>query len=148
MSKNIFNITDFEEVLIRIAKLNPNSQGLWGKMTLNEMLCHAADQLRLALGEKTSTTQPTFFNKTVVKWIVFNFNFPKNAMTLKELDKNQEGTQVESFQKDKDALLQLIHQVLKANSFTIHPFFGELTKEEWGILVYKHLDHHLKQFGV
>jgi hypothetical protein len=29
-----------------------------------------------------------------------------------------------------------------------HPFFGKLTPEEWAILTYKHLDHHLRQFGV
>lgn len=29
-----------------------------------------------------------------------------------------------------------------------HPFFGKLTSEQWGKGIYKHLDHHLKQFGV
>jgi hypothetical protein len=148
MSKSIFNMSDFEEVLLRIAKLTPNSQRLWGKMTINEMLCHTADQLRIATGEKSSVSQANFFNRTVVKWIVFNFNFPKNAMTIKELDKDQEGTQVESFEKDKATLLQLIHQVVKIKTLPIHPFFGELDHNEWGILVYKHLNHHLNQFGV
>jgi hypothetical protein len=29
-----------------------------------------------------------------------------------------------------------------------HPFFGKLTIDEWGLLNYKHFDHHLRQFGV
>jgi hypothetical protein len=100
------------------------------------------------VGEKPVTMQDNFFNRTVLKWIIFNFNFPKNAMTIKELDRNQEGTQVESFQKDKDNLLKLISKVSKSNNLEIHPFFGQLSKNEWGILIYKHLDHHLRQFGV
>ena len=29
-----------------------------------------------------------------------------------------------------------------------HPFFGKLTPDEWAQLMYKHLDHHLRQFGM
>jgi hypothetical protein len=29
-----------------------------------------------------------------------------------------------------------------------HPFFGTLNPQQWSILMYKHVDHHLRQFGV
>jgi hypothetical protein len=29
-----------------------------------------------------------------------------------------------------------------------HPFFGPLKPKQWAILMYKHVDHHLRQFGV
>jgi hypothetical protein len=56
------------------------------------------------------------------------------------------------FKKEQELLINMVqsvgHKGESAIKMKIHPFFGQMTPNEWGILFYKHLDHHLKQFGV
>ena len=73
---------------------------------------------------------------------------PRNAGTDKSLVVADERDLV----AEKERLVGLIDRYTTGGPgvCTKHPhfFFGPLTPEEWAALMYQHLDHHLRQFGV
>ena len=132
------------QILERIDQLSPNAIRLWGKMPLEKMLTHTAAQLQVALGDLPVKYVGNWFLRHVARRIaVSRFNFPKNVKTDPQL---LQGTPKE-IETEKAALKSLIGRFGMGKNFRPHSAFGNLTDREWGILAYKHLDHHLRQFG-
>lgn len=151
--KNIIDNSIKAEVIQRIEKMNPTSSAKWGKMNVNQMVCHCADQLRLANGTKSSKFVGNFMLTTVFKWLVLTvLKAPKGKVeTVKELKQGKGGTNPTNFESDKKALIELIKNFdasFKTNKSVIHPAFGKMNHWQYGRLGYVHLDHHLSQFGV
>lgn len=150
---DIRNSDDRATLLGRIARLTPDAQRQWGKMNVSQMVCHSTDQMRIALGEKAAADFGNFLHKTIIKYLVINvIRAPKGKIkTISELDQDREGTPPADFASDKQSLVEIIDRFVnrsETGTFTAHPVFGKMTNEEWGKLAYKHLDHHLEQFGV
>ena len=152
--KNIYNPSYYNEIISRINQLTPDSQRLWGTMSVDQMICHITDQIRLAIDEKNVqfpfNPVVQFFGKLM---FVYGFRFPKNFVTVREIKQSPKGngTIPADFRQDFESLIQVLNEFVskdKSYSFSTHPAFGKLNRNEWGILVYKHLDHHLRQFGV
>ncbi|MCM3781954.1 DUF1569 domain-containing protein [Neobacillus mesonae] len=148
--KNIFNQTDTVEILNRIDKLSPNSRPQWGKMDVAQMLAHCSSFQDIAMG---NTFPPRGWLGVLigrfVKPIFFNDKPPaRNMSTIPTILIVEE----KEFETEKEKLKQKIitFQNNGPEKCTSHPhsFFGKLTPEQWGKGVYKHLDHHLNQFGV
>ncbi len=149
--KNLFEAGRVEEVKQRIAQLRPDSARQWGKMSPAQALEHCSRGMEMALGEKNLPR--VFIGRIlgpIVKSRVMANDEPirRNAPTAKELvvlDERDLGT-------ERTRLFGLIDRFAAAGpaGCTTHPhaFFGRLTPNEWAILTYKHLDHHLRQFGV
>lgn len=151
--KNIIDYSIKTKILQRIEKLNPSASAKWGKMNINQMLCHCADQLRLANGTKSSKFIGNFMLTTVFKWLILTFmKAPKGKIeTVKELKQGVGGTKPTSFEDDRKALIDLIQnfdESFKTNKTVVHPAFGKMNHWQNGRLAYLHLDHHLRQFGV
>jgi len=152
--KSIYKSADFDQIISRINKLTPDSQHRWGKMNVNEMICHVTDQIRLGIDEKR-TEYPfnpiiQFFGRMM---FVYGFKFPKNFITVREMKQGDkgEGTKPTNFNQDFQSLIHVLKEFAskdKSYSFSSHPAFGKMSRKEWGFMVYKHLDHHLRQFGV
>lgn len=149
--KNLFEADCAAEVRTRLANLRTDSQRIWGKMTPAQAVAHCAGALEVALGDKTSP--PVFVGRIlgrVIKPFVFRNDDPirRNAPTTKGL----EVTDERDLNKEREQLLALISRFAGGGpqgcTKEAHSFFGQLTPEEWAILMYKHLDHHLRQFGV
>lgn len=146
--KSVHTLETKQEVLDRIEKLTPEAKRLWGKMSVDQMFGHIASQLQFALGGiKAKPIAPQF-----ILWIFkyvggFWFKWPKNSPTAPQMViANPQG-----FEKERQGFLETFEAFTTkdANSnWPIHPLFGKMTKEEWGKMAYKHIDHHLKQFGV
>jgi transposase InsO family protein len=149
--KNLFEATRVQEVKERIALLRPDSERLWGTMNAPQAVAHCSAGLELALGDKTP---PRVFVGRLFGWIVkplaLRDDEPmrRNSPTIRDLvvrDERDLGT-------ERERLLALIDRFAAAGpaGCTRHPhsFFGRLTPDQWAILTYKHLDHHLRQFGV
>ncbi|HZV87383.1 MAG TPA: DUF1569 domain-containing protein [Candidatus Binatus sp.] len=149
--KNLFEAARVEEVKKRIALLGPDSAPQWGKMNPAQALEHCSRGIEMALGDKTP---PRVFVGRLLGWIVkplaLGNDEPmrRNSPTAKELvvqDERDLGT-------GRARLCGLIDRFAAGGpaGCTTHPhaFFGPLTPEQWAILTYKHLDHHLRQFGV
>jgi hypothetical protein len=148
--KNIFNKADYTIIVERLNNLTANSSRQWGTMNLTQMLEHCAIQLKKALGiSVTSKAEgPAFFRSNIGRWIaLYAFPWPKGSNTPSDMNMERNGVTVNNFENEKIQLLQLLQQVKQKESFGAHPFFGTLSKKDWGRLIWKHLDHHLKQFS-
>lgn len=148
--KSIWNPKEFESVLARIDKLMPNTQPLWGKMSIGQMLAHCNVTYELVYENKHA--KPNAFVKTMLKFLV-----KKAVVNEKPYRKNgQTGPQfiikeTRDFEKEKQRLIAHLHKTMELgeNHFEgkeSHSF-GPLTSREWNNMFYKHLDHHLSQFG-
>lgn len=148
--KNIFNQLHSEEILNRIDKLSPNSKPQWGKMDVAQMLAHCSSFQDIAMGRSFPTrgwlgvlignfVKPIFYND---KPLAQNMSTIPTILIVDEKE----------FETEKEKLKQKIITFQSNGSEKCtthpHPFFGKLTSEQWGKGIYKHLDHHLKQFGV
>lgn len=150
--KTILHHTTNNEILRRINSLSENSVRLWGKMNVNEMVCHCSDQLRLAFGELHSKDVGNLLLKTIVKHLILlGMPAPKGKVeTIPELKQRVGGMKPTTFEQDKKTLLDLVRnfqQRIEKNPNQVHPTFGKLTTKQWSRLCYTHLDHHLKQFS-
>jgi len=149
--KNLFEAGRVEEVKQRIAKLKPNSERQWGKMNPAQALEHCSRGMEMALGDKTPPRMLVgrIFGRVVKSKVMANDEpLRRNSPTMKELVVQEE----KDLGMECTRLCGLIDRFAAAGpaGCTTHPhsFFGRLTPEEWAILMYKHLDHHLRQFGV
>ena len=146
----LFNAADNNEILKRIHHLNSTSQPLWGKMSVSQMLAHCQQPLKVGFGELKlkRTLIGILFGSMAKKKFMGEGGFGKNLPT----DKSFIFKEDKNFEEEKARLVQLIQRFAAdgPNGLTdaIHPFFGKMTPDEWSILSWKHLDHHLTQFGV
>ena len=150
--KNLFDATVANQVKNRLAQLQPQSERRWGKMTAAQMLAHCSVSMQWAVGEVVPEKGPLPVRLLgrLIKPFVFRNDDPmrKNSPTAKSL--------IVSDQRDlaleRDRLSGLIDKFAAAGAAGCttnpHSFFGSMTPDEWAILMYKHLDHHLRQFGV
>jgi hypothetical protein len=150
---SLYDEKKYEEIISRINKLTPDAKAVWGKMNANQMLCHVTDQLRVSLGEAGEVKDASsFMSRTLLKFLVLNvIPIPKNVPTSSRVDQMKDGTPPTDFEADRKTLLGFIEKFVSApNDFEFSPHFkfGNLSGKEWAVLASKHLDHHLKQFGV
>jgi hypothetical protein len=148
--ETLFEAARVEELEQRLLRLRPESQRLWGKMYPAQMLAHCSLGLEMAAGEIRPPR--AFIGRIlgpVVKLIAFREGEPfrRNSPTSKELLIEDDR----DFEAERKRLSGLIDRFAVAgpSGCTSHPhaFFGSLTPDQWAVLMYKHLDHHLRQFG-
>ena len=150
--KNLFDATVANQVKARLGKLEPRSERRWGKMTAAQMLAHCSVSMQWSVGEVVPEKGPLPVRLIgrLVKPMVFRNEDPlrKNSPTAKSLIVSDER----DLDRERARLSGLIDQFAAGGpagcTKNPHSFFGRLTPEEWAILMYKHLDHHLRQFGV
>ena len=148
--KSLFDKGSYEEINQRINALTPNSQRQWGKMEVAQMLAHCKEAFKVPLSDKKI---PRMFMGILLSWMMkaklynekpWGKNLPTAPNFLIKDPRN--------FDTDKKELSDLITKFYPAGEGNIgkfpHPFFGTLTQEQWAKSMYKHLDHHLHQFGV
>lgn len=148
--KSIYEPETLEEIKERINKLEPNSQRQWGKMEVAQMLAHCSAALEVAVGQKSP--QRMFIGRIVGPFVKSVFTNEKPLRKNTPTDKSFLVIDQRNFAKEKARLLDLVTQFSTGGEAKCttrpHSFFGKLTPGEWGIGTYKHLDHHLRQFGV
>lgn len=148
--KSIYNENEKLELIKRINKLTPDTKPEWGKMNISQMLEHCTVSVRLALSEiKPELNENNLrLGKLVKDRIFMSEVFSKELPTTKEF--------IIDFAGDVDENKRILVEYL--NKFSemdpgielkgVHPYFGELTMIEWSMLIWKHTNHHLIQFGV
>lgn len=149
--KNLFDKTVANQVKTRLHSLEPQSERRWGKMTAAQMLAHCSVSMQWALGEVVPERAPLPMRMLgrVVKPMVLRNEEPlrRNTPTAKSLIIGEEC----DFSHERQRLSGLIERFAAGGAAVCtknsHGFFGKLTPEEWAVLMYKHLDHHLRQFG-
>ena len=149
--KQLFEKQTADEFIARINKLTPQTPAQWGKMNVAQMLAHAQVALKTANGTLKPESSPLLsfvFGKYFKKKILGPGGFAKNSPTFKEAVIKDEKI----FENEKSNLIALLESFQKKGKETFthgrHPFFGNMSPEDWNTLQVKHLDHHLSQFGV
>lgn len=147
---NLYQSASVEEVIARIDQLQPASQRQWGKMDVAQMLAHCSAALEMASGKFVAKRSllGRIVGPRVRHILVEDKPFSHNSPSSKEL----KVVDQREFAREKDRLVRCIqefHQGGESRCTTNpHPFFGPITPLEWSTGMYKHIDHHLKQFGV
>lgn len=133
--------------LARVAKLTPDTQHKWGKMTVDQMLWHVSQSLAQSLGQIPSMRNRVPVPKWLSKLVAFNFPWPKGTPTPPDLV----AVDHYAFESERQRCLQLIDAFTATDlngTWTPSASFGRLTGREWSRFQAKHVDHHLRQFGV
>jgi len=147
--ENLFNAADRDAMLTRLAALQPGSPRQWGKMTLSQMLAHCARAFEYPLGEKTA--KPPLMGRLVAPFIKGQFlgrkPLRRNGPTGPDLIITDERDFDHERHRLHDSVLRFCAEGRGGVNNRPHAFFGPLTGDEWGRLMFKHLDHHLRQFG-
>jgi hypothetical protein len=148
--KNLFEPATVEEVKERLVHLRPDSERLWGTMNAAQAVAHCAAGLELAVGDQRPPRKLVglIFGGLVKKLALGNEEpMRRNTPTVKGLVVKDER----DLDLERKRLSGLIDRFAAAGpaGCTTHPhsFFGRLDPQEWAVLMYKHLDHHLRQFG-
>ncbi|MDI9862950.1 DUF1569 domain-containing protein [Flectobacillus sp. DC10W] len=148
---NIFTSKVSQEVIQRINTLHKDSQPLWGKMSVSQMLAHCCVTYELVYEDKHP--KPNFLLKFFLKSFVKNFVV--NEVPYKQSLKTAPAfiiTEQKDFETEKNRLINYISQTQQQGEDFFDQkeshSFGKLNKTEWNNMFYKHLDHHLRQFGV
>ena len=135
-----------QDIIDRINKLTPQTQHKWGKMDVSQMLAHV--QLPISCAYGTHKVKGSFLLKLLgpfFKSILYNEKPYKQGLPT---DPTYIVVDAKNFEAEKQGLLEKLNRFSPENIvLENHPVWGKMTKEQWSKATWKHLDHHLKQFG-
>ena len=149
--KNIFDLNNTTEVINRINDLTLETEALWGTMSASKMLAHNNVTYEMVYSDKHP--KPGLIKKLMLKLFVKKFvvgekPYSKNTRTAPQFLIKEE----KNFEDEKKRLIDYISKTQQLGEAHFHNkenfSFGVLDKTEWNNMFYKHLDHHLQQFGV
>jgi len=153
-AKSLINPADRAALLERLHRVRPETPRLWGRMTAPQMICHLTDAFRGVMGERQSSSPPAViprWRQRLVKFFALQLpiSWPRGMKTRPDIDQKRGGTPPRDFSSDVVELVRACER-FAAGEGTRRPhyLFGPLTDEEWGRWGYRHVDHHLRQFGV
>ena len=147
---NVFTKEATDALLNRVNKLSNTQAANWGKMDVAQMLAHCNVTYEMAFNENFKKSSPflRFILKNLVKkGIVNDQPLKKDSTTASEMVIKTP----KKFEEEKSILIANLQKTIKMGENYFdgkdHPGFGVMTKQEWNNFYYKHLDHHLTQFG-
>lgn len=148
--QSLFDSNTYNGILERMNKLTSETEQQWGKMNAAQMLAHCKEAFKVPLSDKPI---PRMLLGYLLGWafksgLYNDVPWKKNLPTAPNfIIKDQRDFNIE-----KQELIKMVEQFYSKGASEVgrfpHPMFGTLTPEQWGQSMYKHLDHHLKQFGV
>lgn len=148
---NIFTVEVANEIINKINLLTPVTQPKWGKMSVAQMLAHCNVSYEMVYSDihpKPNALLKLILKALVKKKVVGEAPYEQNSKTAPQFIIKE----TKDFEKEK---LRLIDYIVKTQQLGESYFegkesnsFGTLNKTEWNNMLYKHLQHHLTQFGV
>lgn len=148
MQKSLTDPRAREEILERLERLAPEAKPLWGKMSAPRMLAHLADWMLMAKGDlKTAAKNRVLRYPPLKQLVIYWLPFPRGVPTAPELI----GRAPSDWALERAAVRQHVLSFEKLDpksTWPEHPVFGKMTSRAWAVLGYRHMDHHLRQFGV
>ena len=143
----LLNADDRSQLLQRLRRVRPDAKPAWGTLDAPRMVCHLADSLRVALGDVPSKPVHTLATRTLLKHLVISSGLqpPRGKIQTAPEMLTSRPT---AWEADLAACVELAERVGTGSARAVHPMFGPLSPEQWGRLSWKHMNHHLVQFGV
>ncbi len=146
--KTLWDESSRRELKDRLGHLQLDAQARWGRMNAPQMLAHLCSAMRMANGEiEVASKNLPIRYPPLKQLIVYWLPFPKGAPTAPELLTDEPGDWAEGIATLR-AQIDAIGTRDRNAPWPIHPAFGKMTPKAWGVLGYRHIDHHFKQFGV
>ena len=145
--RTLLDVECRKEVLNRLSGLSPDDKPMWGAMSAPRMVAHVSMQMKCALGiehEKTRSTVWCFW--PLKKLIIYVAPWPHGLPTAESWKNPERGDwngEIEQLKK----LINEFSETRDTHEWGIHPILGRLEKKDWGRLSYRHINHHLLQFG-
>jgi len=149
MAKTLWDDNARAELLRRVERLAPQTPALWGRMNAGEMLAHIVAGLRLSLGEIETRPRRSIFRYWPFKHLfVYWIPFPHGAPAPREIVTRGKDPQWDANLAALHASIERLIARGPTAPWPNHPVFGPLSPRAWGALGWRHMDHHLRQFGV
>jgi hypothetical protein len=147
--KNLFQREAVDDVIARIDKLQPATQRQWGKMDVAQMMAHCSATLDMAAGRLN--TPRVLIGRLIGPFVKPIFTNEKPLSRNSPTDKKLIVSDQRDFAREQEQLKLRLRQFEEGGEAHCtrhpHPFFGALNPQDWSRGMYKHLDHHLRQFG-
>lgn len=146
--KSLWNPQSHDEVVHRVSRLLPDRPPVWGRMTCPQMVVHITDAFGMYCGDLK-----VGFKRTPIQYFPLKHAFlyllpmPKNVPTARELKLRVPGEWDAEIARLRDAIARFGDR-RSSIDWPLHPIFGRMSARAYGVLAYKHTDHHLRQFGV
>ena len=148
MQKTLWNPDSRKELMARLDRLEPDARARWGKMNAPQRVSHVISWMLMANGDLATAPRKRILRLTPVKQLaIYWLPFPKGVPTAQELLERAP----QEWSGERDVLRRLIENFEtdhRNREWPEHPAFGFLTSGAWGVLGYRHTDHHFTQFGV
>lgn len=149
-AKNLLDAEGVRLLVERAQRLQPHDAAKWGRMTATEMLVHCNKIHAYLLSPSTNAKRKSTVKQHLIRWLVLYIlpRYPRNATAPKEA-RTSGNVSSTDFDEEKKTFVYLLDKFSKTQNINHHhPYFGRLSTREWGIAMWKHTDHHLRQFGV
>lgn len=147
----IRNQNNRTELIERLNSLAGDEKPSWGKMNVNQMVSHLVQTGELPFVTSLQD-RSNLLSRTLLKpLILYVLPMPKDVKTSSEMSQLENGRKPQGFDEDRATVIDAINKIAalpSGHDCKQHPFFGKMTAKEWAVIAHKHIDHHLKQFGV
>jgi hypothetical protein len=141
-------------LVARLARLTPETARRWGTLTPAELLCHLGDAGESVLGWRVPPgPKPSGKSRPIIKWLFLTspIPWPRGVATRPGVNPRLEGTRPTDFEQDRGRVVAGLQALAKAPADGLspaHSFFGPMSRADWHRWAYRHVDHHLRQFGL
>jgi len=147
MKKSLSDAAVRQELLDRLDRLSPESGRVWGTMTAHQMLAHLSDWMLMAKGElETAPIKGVLRYPPLKQLAMYWLPFPRNVSTAPELKVRKPS----AWSAERAAVREHVQSFenLDLKRWPEHPVFGKMSAKAWCVFGYRHMDHHLRQFGI
>ncbi len=152
LMRSLFKSSDHEHLRARLGRLTPTAQRRWGRMSSHQAVCHLCDWFRGVLGDRPIPGSSPSLRVNMVRWVAFTtpLPWPRGFRTAPEQDQEKGGTPPAEFDADVATLESLMAEFAqrRGRGLTPHWRWGQMPEAMWGRYGYRHVNHHLHQFGV
>jgi len=149
--KTLRDRNDRTAIIERVNSLTSDSKPAWGKMNVDQMMSHLVQAGELPFAA-TLPDKSTFAARTFIKpLILYILPMPKEVKVSANMDQQQDGRKPLGLEKDRQLLIETLARLGDLptdHKCSYHPMFGKMNAKEWALIIHKHTDHHLRQFGV
>ena len=147
MAKTIYDPVARADLFSRVDRLQPTAPAKWGRFTAPKMVAHLVSAVQMALGEQPVKARSSLLGNPIVRrLVIYYLPWPKGAPTAPEMLARAPEAWSDDITTLKAAIERAAAKGARA-TWAPHPAFGALSGTDWGVLIHRHVHHHLTQFG-
>jgi uncharacterized protein DUF1569 len=147
LMKTLLDAAHRQEILQRLEQVPADRRPFWGSMNAAQMVGHVTDTMRAPLGELQAAPKKSFLQNPILRHaMIYWIPFPKGVPTAPEFVHSGQDDFAKNMSELKGAVDRFVARASRG-PLPPHVIFGDISNKDWGVQMYKHIDHHLRQFG-